>query len=193
MPVVYVIIGAASQNHMHVSSSENYNMLSERPAVAPIAQNLQSDLLSDHSSNTNLEFWSELFFEQKLVIPMFIGRCIPGYRGLPSYLLSMSMTYVVRGQGACISVKWADIDWTVVFLPGNALKKLHFRHKLRILQGRKHNPTETLPLGIKLKILRFFPIIPTVLVSCCNICILLKSHYARYKDLVTSYEAEIRF
>ena len=60
MPAVYgiILIGAASQNHMHVSSRENHIILS-MPLVAPIAPknrsggvsnmlnpNLQSDILS---------------------------------------------------------------------------------------------------------------------------------------------------
>ena len=65
MPVVYVIIGAASQNHMHVSWSENYKMLSNATGCPYCSKNLYrrvfnmlnpnflSDLLSDHSSNTS--------------------------------------------------------------------------------------------------------------------------------------------
>ena len=61
-PVVYVIIGAASLKHMHVSSSKNYNMLSNATGcpIAPknctgwfftmLNPNLRSDLLSDHFS-----------------------------------------------------------------------------------------------------------------------------------------------
>ena len=67
MPVVYVIIGAASQNRMHVSSSENYNMLSNvtgYPITLKICTggffymlnpNLPSDLFSDNSSNTSFK------------------------------------------------------------------------------------------------------------------------------------------
>ena len=59
-PVVYVIIGAASQNHMDMSSSENYNMLSDATGCPDCSKKLHRgcfnmlnpNLLSDHSGNT---------------------------------------------------------------------------------------------------------------------------------------------
>ena len=41
MPVVYVIIGAASQNHMHMSSSENCNMLSNAKGCPDCSKKLR--------------------------------------------------------------------------------------------------------------------------------------------------------
>ena len=62
-PVVDVIIGAASQNHMNVSSSKNYNTLSNATGCPNCPKKLKRgffnmlnpNLLSDHSSNTSLK------------------------------------------------------------------------------------------------------------------------------------------
>ena len=39
-PVVYIIIGAASQNNMHLSSSKKYNMLSNATGCPNCLKNL---------------------------------------------------------------------------------------------------------------------------------------------------------
>ena len=69
MPVVYDIMGAATPNHMHVSSIKNCNMLSNATGYPDCSKNLQLgvfsmlnpnlllDLLPDHSRNASEYMW----------------------------------------------------------------------------------------------------------------------------------------
>ena len=65
MPVVYDVMGAVTQNHLHMSSSKICNMLSNATGYPDCSKNLhkvvfqhaesKSDLLPDHSSNTSFK------------------------------------------------------------------------------------------------------------------------------------------
>ena len=68
MPVVYVIIGAASQNHLHKCHQAKITICCKTPLVAPIAPKIctwgffnmlnpiwHTDLLSDQFSNTSIK------------------------------------------------------------------------------------------------------------------------------------------
>ena len=56
MPVVYVIIGAASRNHMHMTSSQNCNMLSNATGCSNCSKNMHRGVFQHAESKHAMRF-----------------------------------------------------------------------------------------------------------------------------------------